>query len=87
MPATVSNPAAKRSVSSSLVRSMISKSSISDPDATPSPTRPGNRAASHASSSATSAGGRSVSNRGHGAAQPAGIASSIHPAACTGLGR
>ena len=38
---------------------MMSKSSGNAPDATPSPTRPGKRAAIHAISSATSAGGRS----------------------------
>ena len=64
----------------------MSKSASRDPAASPSPTRPGKRAASHATSSVTSAGGRNVRSSGHGAAHPVGIASSSHPAACRGLG-
>ena len=66
---------------------MIVKSDGNAPAATPTPTRPGKRAASHATSSATSATGRNGSSNGHGAAQPFGIAARHHPAACNGFGR
>ncbi len=51
------------------------------------PTRPGKRAANHAISSATSAGGRNGRSNGHGAAHPPAIASRHQPAACNGFGR
>ncbi len=87
IPASSSNPAVKRAARPSIGACMISKSSGSAPEATPMPTRPGKRAANHAISSATSAGGRNGRSNGQGAAHPPAIASRHHPAACNGFGR